>query len=97
VTIGIGFKCIDGIVICADTQITVPESHTYYAPKIWDDRDPDNRWSLVFTYAGSPDLMDSFKDKLVQFLRENKGERTYYNPGLKRCYGDGIEQDEIGI
>ena len=75
-TIGIGFKCVDGIVICADTQITVEGSHTFYAPKVWDYREPDDKWSVVFTYAGSVDLMDSFKDKLIRFLGDNEPATT---------------------
>lgn len=66
VTIGIGFMCVDGIVVCSDTQITVEGSHTYYSPKIWDHR--GTGWSVVFTFAGSVDLMDSFKERFVRFI-----------------------------
>ncbi len=34
-TIGIGIKCTDGVVLSSDTQITFPGSHKYYESKIF--------------------------------------------------------------
>jgi 20S proteasome alpha/beta subunit len=57
-TIGIGFRCVDGIVIASDTQITYPGSHKRYEYKIFEHREA--LWSAIFTYAGEPDLMREF-------------------------------------
>lgn len=61
VTIGVGFLCLNGIVICADNQITWPGSHKYYKCKIYPHNTPD--WGAVFTFAGNPNLMESFDGK----------------------------------
>jgi 20S proteasome alpha/beta subunit len=57
-TIGIGFRCVDGIVIASDTQITYGGSHKRYEYKIFEHREAS--WSAIFTYAGDPDLMRRF-------------------------------------
>src|SRR5271165_1553360 len=62
VTIGIGFLCSDGIVLCADNQITWPGSHKHHKSKIYH-HDSSAEWKAVFTFAGNPDLMESFNGK----------------------------------
>ena len=44
--------------------------------KLWDYREPNDKWSVVFTYAGSVDLMDNFKDKFVRFLGDKEPATT---------------------
>src|ERR1700691_6315771 len=61
VTIGVGFLCEDGIVLCADNQITWPQSHKYYECKIYEHR--TNEWSMLNTFSGDPDLVKSFNGK----------------------------------
>jgi len=61
VTIGIGFLCEDGIVLCADNQITWPQSHKDYECKIYRHGDAD--WSMISTFSGDPDLVKSFNGK----------------------------------
>src|ERR1700719_3848454 len=60
VTIGVGIKCTDGIVLCADSQFTFQNSHKFYDTKIYNlhlDKRPG--W-VCFTFAGDPGLMDMF-------------------------------------
>lgn len=64
-TIGIGIKCTDGIVLCSDTLITVQGSHKFYLSKIYPIDFPNNAGRVCFTYAGEPDLMKTFTDKLL--------------------------------
>jgi hypothetical protein len=61
VSIGVGFLCDDGLVICADTQITWPENHKYYESKLFLHGGSD--WTVVSTFAGNPELMKSFDGK----------------------------------
>lgn len=61
-TIGIGFLCEDGIVLCADNQITWPESHKYYECKLYPHGTAG--WTVAMTFSGSPELMKSFNGKL---------------------------------
>jgi len=67
VTIGVGFECRDGVVLCADEQITWPGSHKHYENKIY-----LHRWSgctVAFTFAGDPDLMRSFDGKFEAAMK----------------------------
>lgn len=52
-TIGVGFLCSDGIVMCADRQITGEGGFKCEERKI--SRAFCDEYSLVFTYAGEPD------------------------------------------
>lgn len=61
VTIGIGFLCQDGIVLCADNQITWPQSHKAYECKIY--LHFTDEWWMVNTFAGDVDLVKSFNGK----------------------------------
>jgi hypothetical protein len=61
VTIGIGFLCEDGVVLCSDTQITYPANHKYYETKLY--RHSSRGWYAAFTYSGNPNLMKSFNGK----------------------------------
>jgi 20S proteasome alpha/beta subunit len=62
VTIVVGLRCTDGIVLCADRQISVPGHHKYYEQKLYpvDGRD----WVVVFGYAGFPDVMKEAHGKI---------------------------------
>jgi len=62
---GIGFFCSDGIVLCADTQITWKD-HKAYECKIHPVGGID--WVGAFTYAGNPHLVKSFKTRFLELL-----------------------------
>ncbi|MFZ0418258.1 MAG: hypothetical protein WAM04_09125 [Candidatus Sulfotelmatobacter sp.] len=66
-TIGIGFLCEDGIVLCSDTQITYPANHKYYETKLY--RHSGAGWEAAFIYAGNPNLMKSFYGKFGAAMR----------------------------
>lgn len=52
-TIAIGLTCFDGIVLCADRQMTDEQGGMKYeADKIWLARYPDHSVKFVFAYAG---------------------------------------------
>lgn len=61
VTIGIGFNCVNGIVLCSDTQITWQGSHKAYRRKIYTHR--GDAWTAAFSFAGLADVMESFDEK----------------------------------
>jgi hypothetical protein len=69
VTIGIGFECRDGIVLCADTQLTWPQYHKYYERKIYPHLSDSMDYTIAFTFAGNPDLMKSFNGKFADALK----------------------------
>lgn len=65
-TIGVGFLCADGIVLCADAQMTAADSHKYYECKIYTRR--ESQATAAFTFAGNPSLMKAFYAKFVQAM-----------------------------
>jgi hypothetical protein len=60
-TIGVGFVCSDGIVLCSDTQITWAGSHKAYECKIFTHYGTD--CNVMFTYGGYPEVMKAFFGK----------------------------------
>jgi hypothetical protein len=67
VTIGIGFKCNDGIVLAADQEVRWEDSHKSYERKLRSHSSGDE-WNATFTYAGSPVLWKSFNDKFGEAM-----------------------------
>lgn len=67
---GAGFLCDDGVVICADTQVTWEQSHKYYETKLYPLATDD--YTLVFTYAGNPEMMRMFFAKFQGSTRHLK-------------------------
>lgn len=61
VTIGVGFKCVNGVVLCFDTQLAWEGSHKGYKRKIY--THSGNGWTAAFSFAGLRDLMESFDEK----------------------------------
>jgi hypothetical protein len=53
VTIALGFQCFDGLVLCADRQLTKDDGLKYEQDKIWIGRSHNAGPSFVFTYSGS--------------------------------------------
>jgi 20S proteasome alpha/beta subunit len=69
-TIGIAFKCTDGAVLCADTQMTIaqPYSTKYPGSKIFGF--PELRSQPFFTYAGRVDFSTMCIDRIVGRIAE---------------------------
>jgi 20S proteasome alpha/beta subunit len=64
VTIALGFVCSDGIVMCADRQITVPGHFKFDECKIFKASNAD--YGLLFCYSGNPDSAQVMFNKVVQ-------------------------------
>ena len=62
VTIGVGFLCHDGVVICSDRQLTSTSGFKYEDRKIW--RSSGNDYTFIFSYAGDPDAAQMIFQKL---------------------------------
>ena len=67
-TIVLGFRCTDGVVICADQQITAPGAFKYHQTKIT--VEDFEGFSAVFAYAGQPGLALEVHDKIAKVLRD---------------------------
>ena len=67
VTIGIGLLCDDGIVLCADTQISCAGYYKYDEMKLY--WHLPQAWKAVFTFSGNPVLMKSFDGKFHDAMK----------------------------
>ncbi len=75
-TIGIGFRCVDGIVLCSDTEIS-DDSMKYTERKIHYRiiKGSAGDCTIGLTYSGSPELMEMVWDKFLVTV-----ECPSYNP-----------------
>lgn len=82
-TIALGLWCDDGIVLCADSQVTVLESDMKYpAKKIHTMRYKD--WVVSLVYAGSPDLMRLVHEKMYPKLLQLDSNSSEWEAGVRR-------------
>jgi Proteasome subunit len=65
-TIVAGFKCKDGIVLAADTQVSYPQSYSYES-KIFD---LSGRLSCFMAYAGNVPIAKEVKERLQQTVAD---------------------------
>jgi len=90
-TIAVGLTCSDGIVFCADRQITDQVGLKYERNKILSKERDNPPASLMVTYSGNPDQASMMFDKLwngIELLLINKSDITTlfdckYSDGLK--------------
>ena len=77
VTIGIGFRCTDGVVILSDTQIS-NGTMKYYEGKIHPIslKGSEGLCGVVLTYSGSPALWKKFRDKFDSTMRDAQYDPT---------------------
>lgn len=68
VTIGVGFSCSDGVVLCADRQIT-GEGYKFEESKIFSIQRNDY-YTFIFSYAGDPDAARVMFEKTRDGMRE---------------------------
>jgi 20S proteasome alpha/beta subunit len=67
-TIVLGFRCTDGVIICADQQITAPGAFKYHQTKIKVEH--FDSFAAVFAYSGLPGLALEVHDKIANTLRK---------------------------
>ncbi|MGA2876695.1 MAG: hypothetical protein ABSE82_14320 [Nitrososphaerales archaeon] len=66
VSIGVGFRCDLGIVLCSDTQITWKGRHKAYETKQF--YPCGHEWTMASVYAGDPQLWKSFCNKFMEYI-----------------------------
>ncbi len=67
-TIVAGFRCKDGLVICADQQISLEHHHKYYERKIFIEEGAG--WVVAMGYSGSPSLAKEAREKIAKALHQ---------------------------
>lgn len=71
-TIALGFPCVDGIVLCSDSQMTVQGQMKYHESKIHTicSLSEKARWTVGLTYSGDPSIMKSLYEQVKNTLLE---------------------------
>lgn len=66
-TIALGIQTPDGIVLCSDSQLTIPQYMKYSDSKI---RIIENgeEWSIALTYSGDPERMNRIYELMRRSL-----------------------------
>jgi hypothetical protein len=65
------FCCVDGIVLCADQQISAEGWHKFNETKMYAIRSYDPISCILITYAGDPHVMKAFHQKLGTLTAKN--------------------------
>lgn len=94
-TIAVGIKCNEGVVFCADRQITDAAGLKYERDKILckESRLEGHKVSLMFTFAGNPDAARTICDDLwerLQGVRASQIQRTV-KAAFKNRYSKGLK------
>ncbi len=104
VSIGVGFRCDLGIVLCSDTQITWKDRHKAYDTKQF--FQGGMNWGMVSVYAGDPQLWKSFCNKFAE-LAQMYCKTNSREPGTIRelrdiletalCYFTELDSDPLAL
>lgn len=93
-TVGVGFLCSDGVVLCADRQVTSTSGFKHEARKI--SAHHNQSYTAIFTYAGIEDEGEIMFRKVYEAI--DRGGLSDYShltvrPILERVFKDGFESD----
>ena len=91
VSIAIAAICKDGLVMCADTQVTHPNGDKSYECKISTIQLSENRGTLVLSYAGIPDdekaVVERLRNKIAGQDKTFDDVRTDLQDALNKVLG----------
>ena len=68
VTIGVGFRCVDGIVLCSDRQHTLASGAKYEDNKLFSSQRDD--YSFIYSFAGDPDAANIMYRRVKEAMPE---------------------------
>ncbi|MFY9950013.1 MAG: hypothetical protein WAK27_15045 [Candidatus Sulfotelmatobacter sp.] len=96
-TIGVGFRCDMGIVVCSDTQITWKDRHKAYESKLF--YLSGTNWTMASVYAGDPQLWKSFRDKFKELIKGEVSDTKELRDILETaiCYFSELETDPMAL
>lgn len=95
-TVGVGFLCRDGIVLCADRQITSSSGFKFQEHKISAWYDPSLGYTMVFTYSGIQDeseIMFRRVHEAIDRCGNNQIDHLVARSVLEQVFKDGYESD----
>lgn len=96
-TIGVGFRCDLGVVLCSDTQITWTSRHKAYETKQF--YVSGINWTMASVYAGDPQLWKSFRDKFKELIKAEVTTIKELRDILEQaiCYFSELDSDPTAL
>jgi len=101
VSIGLGFRCDRGVVLCSDTQITWKGRHKAHESKLFYLSGHD--WTMASVYAGDPHLWRSFKGRFHELVTTRPHGKAATTGELGEivetalCYFDDLDNDPLAL
>lgn len=96
VTIAVGMVCQNGVVIAADSQVSVPDYYKYHESKIHYTEGED--WALLFAYAGDPGLYQQARNEIAKRFRDSEHTPDSLRIICKEVLGElGWPPNDIGL
>jgi hypothetical protein len=97
VTIAMGFRCMDGVVLCADQQIGAEGWHKFHETKMFPICSAEPAYSIMLTYAGHPNVMKTFHQKLWKIVEHNPFDSILtFEPLVEQALSELTEQAAHG-
>jgi 20S proteasome alpha/beta subunit len=88
-TIALGVQAPDGIILCSDSQLTVPQYMKYSDSKI---RTIENgaEWSVALTYSGDPERMNRIYESMRRSLLIEPEQETINADYVRKCFEEAL-------
>lgn len=94
-TIAAGLKASDGIVLCSDSQLTVPQYMKFQGRKLFSiSSEPEGSWAVGLTYSGDPERIDRIHDIMREKL---EGHQTVDKSFVKACFVEALHEVRASI
>jgi len=90
-TIAARFRCRDGVVLCADTQETIPDYLKTSAPKL-DSFQHDHNYRLALTGAGESDMIDMVFQQLMRRLMVDQHDYEFIERTIRDVIGETVRE-----
>src|SRR6185437_4269230 len=84
-TIALGFHSLSGIVLCSDSQFTIPQYMKYSGRKLFFIPGADRAWSIGLTYCGDPERADRIYEQMKKSVC---GQATLDKDTVRQCFED---------
>jgi 20S proteasome alpha/beta subunit len=97
-TVGVGFQCSNGVVLCSDRQVTLENSYKFETRKILHAME-GLEWKIIYSYAGIADEGEVMFRRICESFRETfacvEGEvaKDKFRKILEAVYREGYESD----
>lgn len=95
-TIALGIQTPDGIVLCSDSQLTVPQYMKYSDSKIRT-IESGEEWSVALTYSGDPERMNRIYERMRLSLLIEPSEEKINSDYVRKSFEEALSEARQSI